>query len=655
MTRRGFVATGMTAASLSLAVQAKDRDKDKHKEKRPPKGCAPHDPTVPGNPPATDTSNTIGKLPVRDFGLLNIPAVPYVLTISEPLLTLFRLAARSLQIEPAKDGLSNVYTIAGQSAPANQFLFNSSASDDLRRETAELENILSQGLDAFIQAILRKSASFGNVPSTDSVPLTALSLDKPEDFSISWTNFESVYQNAQPFLNSWSDTLVSLDTAEQQFWPTVANYGAAYNLIILQSVTSSRAESLRKIFGETWTANEMDTALSEGRLYAIDLSIFGDLQPTMVDGFERFTPSTITILEQDATTKALTPLAVTVGNGGQSQIYSRTKTPGAWLYALQAAKVSITVYGIWLGHVYHWHIVTAAMVMTMANNLTSDHPISQLALPQSNYLIEFNEVLLLLWDFIAPPTSIDNPFQFLQLCDRFAQGRQYFDDDPRVALANGGVDQAAFTKDSPWDLYPVVRHLLAIWDATEAFVDVFVETTYSSDGAVADDTQLQSWISATSDPDGGNIAGLPAMNNKAALKAVLTSFLYRLTAHGISRLNNSANPALTFTANYPPCLQDSQLPSPQAELDTAALLAFLPKTGTIGKMVNFYFTFVFSPPYVPFIPSAGVDSNLFFPNGLNDPRNVALVARRNALISFIETEYEPNGPQISQWPLNIET
>ena len=165
----------------------------------------------------------------------------------------------------------------------------------------------------------------------------------------------------------------------------------------------------------------------------------------------------------------------------------------------------------------------------------------------------------------------------------------------------------------------------------------------------------QCWIAASSDPNGGNVAGLASMNNKAVLKSVLTSFLYRLRAHGISRLNNSANPALTFTANYPPCLQDSQLPSPQAQLNTPSLLAFLPKTSTIGKMVNFCFIFVFSPPYIPFIPSAGVNSNLFFPNGLDDPRNVALVARRNVLISFIETEYEPNAPQIDQWPMNIET
>jgi len=175
------------------------------------------------------------------------------------------------------------------------------------------------------------------------------------------------------------------------------------------------------------------------------------------------------------------------------------------------------------------------------------------------------------------------------------------------------------------------------------------------DEAVALDTQLQSWMKASADPTAGNIRGLPEMKSKAALKAVLTSFLYRITAHGIARLNNSANPALTFTANFPPCLQDSRLPAPQEKVDTKSLLKFLPKTGIIGKMVNFYFTFVFSPPYEPFIPANGVESDLFFPTGLGDPRNAALVMRRKKLISFIEQQYEPRHPQVSQWPMSIET
>ena len=597
----------------------------------------------------------IGKLPLQDFGLRNIPAVPYLLTLSEPLLTLFRLALRALEVEPAKNALSNTYTIGGKTGSGYDFLFGAPASEDLARATVELETILAKGFDGVKATVLRKDvAAVSARPAAGDPAWTSLSLGKPEDFSISWTNYENVYQNAQPLLAGWAGTLTSLDAADEQFWPTIANCGTAYNLVILQAVTSAKAVSWKPLFADVWTAGQLDKAQGEGRLYAIDLSIFAGFGPAVVDGLERFTPATITLLEQDPSTKALKPIAVHVADGGQSQLYSRSRTPGTWLYALQAAKASLTVYGIWLGHVYHWHIVTAALQMTMFNTLTSSHPIFQLASPQSNYLIGFNEVLLLLWDFIAPPTSIATPFQFLELCDSFARGRQFFDDDPRVTLAAFGLNQAAFTSVEPWDLYPVVRNLLAIWDSTATFVNVFVEKTYADDSAVTLDTQLQSWMAASGDPDKGNIQGLPAMNSKSALKAVLTSFLYRMTAHGISRLNSSANPALTFTANFPPCLQNSALPDPRTGLNVEALLGFLPKTGTIGKMVTFYFTFVFSAPYTSFIPPTGVDSDLFFPLGLGDPRNAALVARRKELISFIENVYEPVQPQIYQWPLGIE-
>jgi len=305
--------------------------------------------------------------------------------------------------------------------------------------------------------------------------------------------------------------------------------------------------------------------------------------------------------------------------------------------------------------VRHLVSVPHALTLDSAPALPSSTPVQRSPHRVAASYLSTREVLLLLWDYIAPPTSIASPLQFLELCDRFAQGREYFDDDPRVTLSKAGLDAALFTKDKPWDLYPVVRHLLTIWDDTAAFVEVFVDITYVNDEAVALDTQLQSWMKASADPTAGNIRGLPGMKSKGALKAVLTSFLYRITAHGISRLNNSANPALTFTANFPPCLQDSRLPAPQEKVDTKSLLKFLPKTGIIGKMVNFYFTFVFSPPYEPFIPANGVESNLFFPTGLGDPRNAALVTRRKKLISFIEQQYEARHPQVSQWPMSIET
>jgi len=316
----------------------------------------------------------IEPLPLRDFGLKNIPAVPLLLTFSEPLLTLFHLARRSLEVEPAKNSLSNTYTIGGQTASGCDFLFGRSSAEELARATRELERIVNMGPDGIRGAIFRGHAATPNGTTSGDTALTALSLDKPEDFSISWTNYENVYQDAQPVLGKFAATLTSLDAADAEFWPMIANCGTAYNLIILEAVTNSRRDSLRPIFGELWTEHQLDTVQSEGRLYVIDLSLFGYLQPQVVDGVERFTPATITLLEQDAATKQLKPIAVRVASGQQSQMYSRSRTPGAWLYALQAAKTSITVYGIWLGHVYHWHIVTAAMHMTMAHTLAAGRP-----------------------------------------------------------------------------------------------------------------------------------------------------------------------------------------------------------------------------------------------------------------------------------------
>jgi hypothetical protein len=144
------------------------------------------------------------------------------------------------------------------------------------------------------------------------------------------------------------------------------------------------------------------------------------------------------------------------------------------------------------------------------------------------------------------------------------------------------------------------------------------------------------------------------MNNRAALERVLTSLLYRVTVHGIARLQSTANPALTFVANFPHCLQRTDIPRPRARLSTRTLLTYLPNTETIGEAVNFYFIFAFSTPYEPFIPLRGVDAQLFFPGGRGDRRNRALIDFRNGLAAFIN-DYQPDEPQRFQWPLNIET
>jgi hypothetical protein len=144
------------------------------------------------------------------------------------------------------------------------------------------------------------------------------------------------------------------------------------------------------------------------------------------------------------------------------------------------------------------------------------------------------------------------------------------------------------------------------------------------------------------------------MNSRAALGRVLRSLLYRITVHGISRLNSTSNPALTFVANFPHCLQRTDIPGQRADIGTKELLSYLPNTNTISQAVTFYFTFAFSTPYEPFIPLGGVGDELFFPGGSEDSRNQALIDLRRGLADFIE-DYQPHAPQRYQWPRNIET
>jgi hypothetical protein len=481
-------------------------------------------------------------------GLTSIPAVPF--RIGELPDTILKLYDKAGQIQPAKDALSTKFTL--DEGTANE------------RTATGYTFMYGEG--------------------------ESRSLNLPEQFAMGWTTSGGIDQRAAPLLPKWSASLTDADAATALFWPTLATYNLAFNLVPLERVSAARAETFRK------------------------------------------------------------------------------------LYALQAVKVSLTVWGIWLGHVYHLHLVTAAMQMTMFQYLRSSHPIYQLFGRQSDYLIGFDEFLLFDWA-IGPPTSLTNGAEFLRLMNAYAKGRTFFADDPITTLQTLGLNVDDFTTRPAgdpdrveWDLYPVARYLLALWNATSTYVGSVISAKYANDKSVAHDAPLQRWIKASGNPDEGNIRGLPALDSKASLTAVLTSLIYRITAHGASRMEQVANPALTFMSNYPACLEDSRIPDPHSTLTTRELLAFLPKTGTMGVMETFLFTFVYTPPYIPFIPIAGVEAELSFRGPGEAACNTALIQFRRDLQAFMELyakdshyqnlpaqmNFQVTPAQIHQWELNIE-
>src|SRR5262249_16861343 len=160
-------------------------------------------------------------------------------------------------------------------------------------------------------------------------------------------------------------------------------------------------------------------------------------------------------------------------------------------------------------------------------NLSPSNPVYRLLEPQSKYVIPFDDVLLVGWDALPgiPPTSMATAPQLLELMDLYAEGREFFDDDPTTTLEQFGVTDADLTGDGPWDQFPIRRDLLEIWDATGRYVDTYVEHAYATDEDVAHDEEVQRWIAASGPGGDGNVRGLPAMNSKDALKRVLHSII----------------------------------------------------------------------------------------------------------------------------------
>jgi hypothetical protein len=378
----------------------------------------------------------------------NIPAVP--IHLSELPGTVLKLGLRRSQMGQAADALSTVWTIGKHTETAYTFM----------------------GM------------------GTPDTKYTQLALDKPEQYAMSWTTLGGIYETAtRDQLPQFAAALTDPAEATRQFWPTIARYGLPFNLIFLQYVGPDDQSHKAKL-GAAWSPR-MEEAHQAGSLYVIDMTFFSQFPAGAVSGQPpRFTPGTETYLVRDPVTRTIAPVGVSVSDSNGNKVTYAEGDP-AWLYALAAAKVSMTVWGIWIGHVYQWHIVTAAMQMTMFRILPADHPVRQVFGRQSEYLIAFDQFLLLDWT-IAPPTSVTSNAQFITLLDAFAKGRNFFDDDPDMTIKRLGLRVEDFTTKSDvagnaWDEYPALRYLLMLFHATGQYVAIGLAGRRQRSRASADD------------------------------------------------------------------------------------------------------------------------------------------------------------------------
>jgi hypothetical protein len=709
-----------------------------------------------------------------------------------------------------------------------------------------------------------KTFLFGG-SARDDAQAKQYSLDLPSQYAMGWTTFERVDARAAALAPEFEMAFFDPDVAGYEWWKNITRYWGPFGIVPMRRVATSELAGFKATIGPAWNDTAMGALANSGGLYVLDMTIFAKMDPTN-ESVPRFTPATLAFFSLTTTAPPLmrsgmpppaptppvpppatplipptpaplpepwfAPLLVQVSDGanGNTQTFTSAGagpgTMNGWLYALQALKVSTTVWGIWCGHVYRYHIVTTAMQMTMFQRLPLLHPVRQVLGLQSKYTIGFDTVLLVDWSF-PPPTSCGTSIQFLQLINEFAKGRVFNDDDPEVALAALGLPRATFSdprflfadvnlpglaarlnaartpptpptpvdsaavfllgllplsnaglatyvagsENAPlqtlvvadlnalvagpdltatitafpgftaspdttaaiaalatanaavpasapaviraltdtvnrmllqdafapdlwimqWNLYPIARYVVSIYRIAQRYVGAVVAACYPNAAVLAADVEVHRWMEASGAALEGNIAGLPwpspvitppPFMTPVELANVLTSLIYRITAHGMARLAPVGNPGLTWIGNFPPCLQDSRIPdpanpagtTPASDLTLAQLLAFMPRTGAMGEMIAFIFSFGFTDTFEPLIPvesanTTGLpDAELHPFVGLPPACDAALQAFRAEMIAFMRffladmnrlnspamMNFSATSSAIHHWEMNIE-
>ena len=146
--------------------------------------------------------------------------------------------------------LTKTFTIGGTTARAHSFLFGDQSADAQpgRRHASSLQAFLSNdpleriAPSALAERLKQQDEALAHgANGGGGDPLTTLALDDPKQWSMSWTTFPDVYALGVPHLDEWAATVdvTQPDKATEAFFPTIARYGLAYNLLLPQKVQSA--------------------------------------------------------------------------------------------------------------------------------------------------------------------------------------------------------------------------------------------------------------------------------------------------------------------------------------------------------------------------------------------------------------------------------
>ncbi len=184
--RRGFIGAGLAGAGAALVARPSAAVARSAPQTRAPQSASSN-----GKAAASD----IFFLPTRSL-YPNLPGIPVDLVGMVE--TLVRLAIRQAQVTQAKQSLTNEYAIQGLTDVGYGFLFGDEQTAAKSKPRDDIKTLLDQDAQQVVNDYLEKPLRTGQVhkePPELGAP-KPLSLDAPDQFSISWATSQTCTSRA---------------------------------------------------------------------------------------------------------------------------------------------------------------------------------------------------------------------------------------------------------------------------------------------------------------------------------------------------------------------------------------------------------------------------------------------------------------------------
>jgi arachidonate 15-lipoxygenase len=310
-----------------------------------------------------------------------------------------------------------------------------------------------------------------------------------------------------------------------------------------QRVAGPVPQLISRIAGPpAWLPEALRHGLDPDRLYVVDYGVFDGVPAGTTDGRQKYLWAPEVLLTADP---SLRPVAIRIG--------AEVTTPAdgvRWLAARTAAQIADENFQGIIAHIGWCHFVIQRFILAGHRQLSAEHPLMVLLAPHFEFTLAVNEVARK--SVIAPGGSQDRllapPIDVQASILNAALDRLDLASlDPTVDFARRGVDRDGLPE------YPFRDDGLPAWAALQRWIRDYVGLYYTSDAAVAADTELAAFIAEVGAPDGGRLPNLVAGFQARTVDDVVqlvSRIVFRLTTYHAS-INDSSWDWVGYVPNMP--------------------------------------------------------------------------------------------------------